>query len=262
MPNREVDSPARKYDQCRCGGIKSKVSEMCSKCRYPKLNVRYQAEYRAWAAAKSRCYDRNCCQYQRYGGRGIQMCSRLRNSFSAFLAMVQQRPASGYQLDRKDNDGNYSCGECEQCRANGWTKNVRWVTAIEQSHNRRNNTRLTHDGKTMVMMDWARHLNIDVGALRGRIQRWGVDLALSTPGPKGKPTTAATGYRGVYKRGNRYQARIRIRSVDTNLGMFATAEDAALAYNRAATAKGGPCVILNEVTIPRRRIQTAGTRFA
>jgi hypothetical protein len=44
-------------------------------------------------------------------------------------------------LDRIDVDGHYSCGECAQYGAEGWPRNVRWATAIEQRANRRDSKR-------------------------------------------------------------------------------------------------------------------------
>jgi hypothetical protein len=72
-----------------------------------------------------RCVDQNGKSYPNYGGRGISVCDRWRESFTAFLADVGEKPSPGMSLDRIDNDGNYEPG------------NVRWATASEQNRNRR-----------------------------------------------------------------------------------------------------------------------------
>jgi hypothetical protein len=85
-----------------------------------------RAEYRAWWNMIRRCERRaqtTARDWRRYGGRGICVCDRWRNSFEAFLADVGPRPGPGYSLDRIENNGNYEPG------------NVRWTTAKEQARN-------------------------------------------------------------------------------------------------------------------------------
>lgn len=81
-----------------------------------------------WASMKARCSNPNLSNYDRYGGRGIQVFQEWRDSFEAFYAYVSNLPhygEPGYSLDRINNDGNYEPG------------NVRWATAKAQAHNRR-----------------------------------------------------------------------------------------------------------------------------
>jgi hypothetical protein len=83
-------------------------------------------EYRAWALAKDRCYNKNCKDYKNYGARGIRMCSRWRNSFAEFFKDVGPKPSNSLSIDRwPDNDGNYEPG------------NVRWATKSQQQSNQR-----------------------------------------------------------------------------------------------------------------------------
>lgn len=81
--------------------------------------------YRSWTSAKSRCSNPKDPAYARYGGRGITMCARWRDSFEAFLADMGLRPTAA-SLDRyPNNDGHYEPG------------NARWATPAEQNKNRR-----------------------------------------------------------------------------------------------------------------------------
>lgn len=83
---------------------------------------RLSPTYRTWHSMKNRCLNPNSNRYHRYGGRGIIVCDRWRDSFESFLADMRERP-EGKTLDRIDNDGNYEPSNC------------RWATPKEQKAN-------------------------------------------------------------------------------------------------------------------------------
>ena len=82
-------------------------------------------EYMCWCNMKLRCSNKHNPMYKYYGGRGISVCERWRNSFKNFLADMGLKPSPELSIDRIDNDGNYEPGNC------------RWTTAKEQIRNRR-----------------------------------------------------------------------------------------------------------------------------
>lgn len=97
-------------------------------------------EYTVWAMMIQRCCNPKHVAYVNYGGRGITVCERWRNSFCAFLADMGFRP-NGLSIDRIDNDGNYEPGNC------------RWATDQQQSFNRRRPVRKLMNVKTRKMLE-------------------------------------------------------------------------------------------------------------
>ena len=79
--------------------------------------------YDIWCTMKQRCYDSNFSAYPHYGARGIEVCDSWLN-YPNFYQDVSPRPSSNAQLDRIDNDGNYSLENCQ------------WVTPAENSRKR------------------------------------------------------------------------------------------------------------------------------
>ena len=81
--------------------------------------------YRRWRNMKDRCDLPSHRSYPNYGGRGIFVCERWRDSFLDFLKDVGKRPSNKYSLDRIDNNKGY------------FPDNCRWTTQDIQTANRR-----------------------------------------------------------------------------------------------------------------------------
>ena len=130
--------------------------------------------YKEWAEIKCRCFNKHDLSYSRYGGRGIIVCDRWRDSFEAFYEDVSKLPhfgEKGYTLNRIDNDGNYE------------PNNIEWADAITQSNNRRNNRRISINGEMLTIAQLARCYNMPYKKLYKRLVtlHWDIEKALSTP---------------------------------------------------------------------------------
>lgn len=124
-------------------------------------------EYTTWGMMKSRCLNPKNKRYNRYGGRGITICARWLESFQNFYDDMGARPA-GTSLERRDNDGNYEPLNCY------------WATPKEQQNNTCFNVRITHNGETKTVSQWAQQAGIPEHTFRYRLIRgWSIDEALS-----------------------------------------------------------------------------------
>lgn len=113
--------------------------------------------YAVWANMKKRCGNPKSPQFMDYGGRGIVVCEEWCVSSRAFVAWALANGwKPGLQLDRCDNDGPYSPGNC------------RFVTRKVNQRNRRDTIR-GPDGSTLA--DHAERLGMSRSALMARLAR-------------------------------------------------------------------------------------------
>lgn len=145
---------------CRCicgkevrlatGSLTARRGKVGCGCQWMPPNTTHDMSktkiYRRYLTMKTRCYNPKASQYQDYGGRGIRVCDRWKNSFEAFYEDMYKTFQDGMTLERIDLNGDYE------------PSNVKWATKDEQARNKRNNIWLEKDGRRMVVTDWAREL--------------------------------------------------------------------------------------------------------
>jgi hypothetical protein len=134
------------------------------------MGVRSTAEHKTWCRMRSRVRGvMNPAAARNYRDRGITICARW-ESFQNFLDDMGPRP-DGAWLDRIDNDGPYS------------PENCRWASPKQQQRNRRNNTRLTFNGETLCIAEWAERLSLNHKTISDRLRHgWSVGRALTATG--------------------------------------------------------------------------------
>lgn len=176
--------------RCECGNLTTvsgcnlrKGNTKSCRCLLRSANGRSKTlEHSCWRQIKNRCYNPRYPWYHRYGGRGITICKRWRASFLAFLEDMGKKPFPEASIDRIDNDGNYSCGHCPECLANGWPANCRWATQKEQTRNSRQNHLVTVQGETCCVSEWAERYGISCHTIFTRLCRgWSPERAVTTP---------------------------------------------------------------------------------
>jgi len=117
--------------------------------------------YRCWSNMKNRCFSKNNKYYDRYGERGITVCSDWME-FNGFYKDMGNKPEN-MSLDRIDNNKGYS------------KENCKWSNIEDQNNNRHNSLLF----KGLSISQWCRKLEMPRETVWGRIKRgWSTEDAL------------------------------------------------------------------------------------
>lgn len=103
-----------------------------------------------YRAMKNRCINTNRHNYHRYGGRGIKVCKEWLDNIELFVKWsLENGYRQGLQLDRIDNDGDYT------------PENCRWVTPKKNANNKESNVLITYNNETKSIAEWSEIVGID-----------------------------------------------------------------------------------------------------
>lgn len=127
-------------------------------------------EYRTWSHMIARCYNPRDTDFKDYGARGITVCDEWHYSFEAFYRDMGPKPSPRHSIERVDNNSGY------------FAKNCIWGSPIQQANNQRQTIRLTLNGETRSLCDWARKIGVPRDRLYGRIcLGWPTERVLTEP---------------------------------------------------------------------------------
>lgn len=203
-----------------CGCLKGETDRKSKNKTHGMSETRL---FRCWTAMKARCRDKHLKAYKDYGGRGIKVCDEWEHDFMAFYNWSMANGyRDDLTIDRKDVNGNYCPENCrwitkkEQAsnkrtnryiEHNGETKTIaEWakIAGVERSVLRgridrgwtmekamstpngstwSNRKKITYNGETHTIPEWAKIIGINESTLRDRLTRrgWTTEKALTTP---------------------------------------------------------------------------------
>lgn len=146
-----------------CGCLQKEQARKAKK-KYDFSDIRQKRLYGVWKDIKQRCFNTKNKNFTYYGGRGITMCEEWKNDFFCFYKWaINNGYEKGLSIDRKDNNGNYN------------PENCRWVTALQQSNNRRTCLYFTMNGETKTLSEWCREYGVSTSIVRHRM-KYGMDF--------------------------------------------------------------------------------------
>lgn len=134
-------------------------------------------------AMMSRCYDphSNPRAYARYGGRSIGVCDEWRGNPDGYVSWYLEHFIEGLDVDRKNNDLDYSPENCQ------------FTTRCQNTNNRENTIMLTINGRTLGAAQWAKLPEAGIGVTGADIRRrkkngWSDEQAVTWPKGKRRST--------------------------------------------------------------------------
>lgn len=184
---------------CECGEIKSyylgnlkRGRTLSCGCLYKESRGKAQKThgkrqtrlYSIYTNMKTRCYNEKTPNYNRYGGRGVNVCDEWLEDFINFYNWSKK---NGYTehltIDRIDNDGNYE------------PKNCRWVDYTVQSHNRGYSWNIEINGVVKNAKEWCEINGVNYKTAHSRkMDGWSdIDCVRQKPKKPIKATNIKTG---------------------------------------------------------------------
>lgn len=153
-----VEAAIRSGNTKSCGCLQKETIAKLNRTIGHTADKRYTKTYTSWLEMRKRCYKSKTPYFELYGGRGIKVCDRWKDSFVNFFRDMGFRP-EGTTLDRIDPEKDYTLDNC------------RWATHREQVLNRRNTIRHLFYGVSLTVSEWADLMEVGRARVYQRIKR-------------------------------------------------------------------------------------------
>mgnify|MGYP003577130298 CR=1 FL=1 len=161
-------SSLRTGRQMSCGCLKAEKA----RARKTTHGLGGTSENAIWNTMKARCGNPSHEAFARYGGRGIAICERWRESFAAFMEDMGPRPSERHTIERRDNSLGYEPSNCY------------WATYCEQNSNTSKNIYVPDGEEKVTVMEWARRHGVSPQTVYGRLRRGQPFDQKGRPGPR------------------------------------------------------------------------------
>jgi len=145
----------------RSGGTSScgcESSEKISQAR-KSHGMSKSATFNTWKAMKGRCLNPSNPDFHLYGARGVTVCDRWVDSFTAFVEDMGIRP-DGMSLDRIDPNKDYEKDNC------------RWASSFDQANNKRNSRFVEFEGRKITIAQLAKMIGVKYRYLYNKIDKY------------------------------------------------------------------------------------------
>lgn len=129
-------------------------------------------EYKTWSGIKKRCENPKASNWHQYGGAGVTICKKWKDSFLTFYEDMGPAPSEYHSIDRIDNSKGY----CKE--------NCRWATAKQQARNKTNNRKIEIAGKSKTIAEWIEYFDLDISPVlvHQRLRRgMSIEVAFTRP---------------------------------------------------------------------------------
>src|SRR3990167_8645182 len=165
-----------KFTSTTTGHLRSGHTKSCgcleieNRIKHGMHGTRFNQTYRS---VRYRCSNPKASKYHLYGGKGIKC---LWTSFEEFRDdMYESYQSHVEKFGEKETTIDRIDGNKQYCK-----ENCRWATRTEQARNTKNVIRLSFDGKTLTLGEWAEVFGVRKKTIANRIYSgWSIEKALT-----------------------------------------------------------------------------------